>query len=68
MSTKMKEEKRQLFVLIKDAWPEITASFVEKGATRATRATACQKVFDECRANGHAWNNGRDSKWLLGNK
>lgn len=26
------------------------------------------QVFDECRANGHAWTNGRDAKWLSGNK
>ncbi|KAH7697984.1 hypothetical protein AAVH_20008 [Aphelenchoides avenae] len=68
MSIMSKEEKRQLFLSVKEAWPEITASFAEKGVTRNTRAAAWQKVFDECRAAGHSWTNGRDGKWLSGTK
>lgn len=44
MSAITKEEKRQLFLTVKEAWTEITANFAEKGVTRATRAAAWQKV------------------------
>lgn len=44
MSIMTKEEKRQLFLSVKEAWPEITSSFAEKGVTRNTRAAAWQKA------------------------
>ena len=45
MSVMTKEEKRQLFLSVKDAWPEITANFAEKGVTRTTGLAAAIVQF-----------------------